>query len=59
MGHYREELLLFSHQVEVGALHLGVPRVWGGGGDKLRGFHLQRGIKERMLLNYGCGLIYI
>lgn len=49
-----------SHQVEAGALHLG-PRVWnsGGGGDKLRGFHLQRGIKERILLNHGSGLIYV
>lgn len=63
MDHPREGVLLPSHhQVEVGALYLGVPgygvRV-GGGGDQLRGFHLQRGIKERILLNHGSDLIYI
>lgn len=65
MDHPREVrgggLFSSSHQVEVGALHLGGPRVWGrgGGGDQLRGFHLQKGIKERILLNHGSDLIYV
>ena len=50
-----------SHQVKVGALHLGGPGVWGrgGGGDQLRGFHLQKGIKERILLNHGSDLCFV
>lgn len=55
MDHPREAsgggLFSSSHQVEVGALHLGGPRVWGrgGGGDQLRGFHLQKGDRKSVV----------